>query len=102
MADLSSNVSPGTLRASTAREEQLSVVVAALKALPETINPATEAYYQLYLAYTFGTLDVGKLLLHKDEFTGALETGKAAQEDAKDMLQKLRVLPSRSSHYVPL
>lgn len=84
------------------KTEQLALVVAALKATPETINPATRLYYQLYLEYTFGSLDVGTLLLQKDTFTRALQDGKAAQGEANAMLKKLRLLPSRNSHYVPL
>ena len=78
------------------------LVVAALQATPESLNPATQLYYQLYLEYTFGSLDIGELLLQQDTLKDTLQDGKDAQEASKDMLQKLRVLPSRSSHYVPL
>jgi|GEM_PF-6778391 len=88
--------------ATTSKTSQLLLVVAALQATPERLNPATQLYYQLYLEYTFGSLDIGKLLLQKDVFTKALQNGKQTQETAQEVLKKLRALPSRSSHYVPL
>ena len=88
--------------ATTIRVKQLTLVVETLGAAPETINSATQLYYELYLEYTFGSLDMGKLLLQKDQLTQTLQDGKDAQETAKTMLKSLRDLPSRSSHYVPL
>lgn len=84
------------------RDNQLAAVVETLKATPESINPATRLYYQLYLEYTFGNLDIGALLLQQDTFRHTLEDGKAELEQGKAMLKQLRDLPSRSSRYVPL
>jgi len=80
----------------------LDQVVAALVATPESINSVTRLYYQLYLEYTFGSLDLGALLLQQDSLSQTLAHGKTEQETAKAMLRRLRDLPSRSSRYVPL
>jgi len=91
-----------SIAAPMTRAKQLSLVVAALIATPETINPCTRLYYELYLQYTFGNLDIGTLLLHKDGLTATIEAGKESQQTVKDSIQKLRDLPSRSSLYAPL
>lgn len=93
---------PEPTAVSTTQAQQLARVVEALQATPESINPATQLYYQLYLEYTFGSLDLGKLLLQQDNIAATLQDGKVVQEEAKTMLKRLRALPSRSSRYVPL
>lgn len=78
------------------------LVVKALSKAPETVNPCTRLYYELYLEYTFGSLDIGTLLLHRDALAKTVVAGDVEQALVTAICSRLKKLHGRSSLYVPL
>lgn len=86
----------------SARAETLWLVIQTLSNAPENINPCARLYYELCLEYTFGSLDIGTLLLHRETLAETVKAGGTEQELVKAICSRLKNLHGRSSHYVPL